>query len=115
MPTPEEVQLYANIELLLKVQMKGMDGTRRLKLVNSIGAIKTEYQTAVQKYEEKVKKGEDAKYYKDVADSIAKAVPNLVKGLYAAVKAFDDRDYITGTAAIMDICASVIPVFTAVL
>lgn len=28
MPTPEEEQLNANIELLLKVQMKGMDGYR---------------------------------------------------------------------------------------
>ena len=113
MPTPEEEQLNANIELLLKLQMKGMDGYRKMKLQNSIADIKTEYQAAVQKYEEKVKKGEDAKYYKDLADSIAKAVPNLVKGLYSAVGAFDKGDYITGTAALMDICASVIPVFTA--
>ena len=112
MPTPEEEQLNANIELLLKVQMKGMNSLQKLKLEGSIYDIKKEYQEAVKKQKEAGKNTETKKYYKDLADSIAKCVPNLVKGAYAAAGAFDNRDYITGTAALMDICASVIPVFT---
>jgi hypothetical protein len=42
MPTPEEEQLNANIELLLKVQMKGMNNLQRLKLESSIKDIKDE-------------------------------------------------------------------------
>jgi hypothetical protein len=115
MPTPEEEQLSANIELLLTIQLEGMDGYQKMMLNNSIVDIRKEYEDARKKAKEESADAALAKRYKDVADSIAKAVPSLVKGLYAAVGAFEKRDYITGTAALMDICASVIPVFTAAL
>ncbi|MEJ8857398.1 hypothetical protein WKW79_22690 [Variovorax robiniae] len=48
----------------------------------------------------------DQKYAKDVTDSINKNLPNLVKGVLSAASAFKSGDYINGSAAIMDICAS---------
>src|SRR4051794_15799340 len=55
--------------------------------------------------------GKSSKYYKDVGESIAKSLPSLVKGTMSAADAFKKGDYISGSAALMDICASVIPVF----
>ena len=106
MPTPEEEQVNANIDLLLTLQLEGMsaDPDAQQKLRESIEGIRSEYQTAAAK-------GKSSKYYKDVAESIAKCLPSLVKGTIAASEAFKKGDYISGSAALMDICASVIPVF----
>ena len=104
MPTPEEEQLNANIELLLQVKLDGMDALERANLENDIQKIKDEYRVAAEK-------GRTSKYYKDLSDSIAKSLPSLVKGALSASEAFKKGDYITGSAALMDICASMIPVF----
>lgn len=102
--TPEQEQLNANIQLLLDIQWKGMDQDAQSKLTDSIDKIKQEYEVAAEK-------GKTDKYYKDLSDSIAKSLPSLVKGAYSAAQAFEKGDYITGSAALLDICASVIPVF----
>ena len=107
MPTPEEEQLNANIELLLAVQFEGMSPVARQNLMDSMQDIRHEYQQAVEL-------GKTSKYYKDVGESIAKSLPTLVKGAYSAVQAFEKGDYISGSAAIMDMCASLIPVFASV-
>src|SRR5579862_8909607 len=107
MPTPEEEQLNANIELLLAVQFEGMSPVARQNLMDSMQDIRDEYQQAVEL-------GKTSKYYKDVGESIAKSLPTLVKGAYSAVQAFEKGDYISGSAAIMDMCASLIPVFASV-
>jgi hypothetical protein len=107
MPTPEEEQLNANIELLLAVHYEGMNPVARQNLMDSMQDIRDEYKQAVEL-------GKSSKYYKDVSESIAKSLPALVKGTYSAVKAFESGDYISGSAAIMDMCASLIPVFASV-
>src|SRR5271154_166149 len=107
MPTPEEEQLNANIELLLAVHYEGMNPVAKQNLMDSMQDIRDEYQQAVEL-------GKSSKYYKDVSESIAKSLPALVKGTYSAVKAFESGDYISGSAAIMDMCASLIPVFASV-
>lgn len=104
MPTPEQEQLDANIELLLAIQFDGMDPIARQNLMESMADIREEYLLAAEK-------GKTSKYYKDVGDSIAKSLPSIVKGALSASEAFKKGDYITGSAALMDICASVIPVF----
>ena len=104
MKTPEQEQLDANIDLLLAIQFDGMDPIARQNLMDSMEDIREEYRVAVEK-------GKTSKYYKDVGESIANSLPGIVKGALSASEAFKKGDYITGSAAIMDICASVIPVF----
>ncbi len=107
MPTLEEEQLNANLDLLLQIQLDNVanDPVATQNLKDKIEKVREEYREAAEK-------GKSSKYHKDLADSIAKSVPLIVKGVYAATAAFKKGDYITGSAAIMDICASVIPVFT---
>ena len=104
MPTPQEEQLNANIDLLLAIHYDGMDAIARQDLMDSMEDIRDEYRLAAEK-------GKSDKYYKDLGDSIAKSLPGIVKGASSAADAFKKGDYIAGTAALMDICASVIPVF----
>ena len=104
MPTPQEDQVNAQLKLLLSLQLQGMDQGAQVSLVESMQRIKEEYGRAVEL-------GKTSKYYNDLADSIAKNLPGMVKGAYTASQAFKNGDYISGSAALMDICASVIPVF----
>lgn len=108
MPTPEQEQLDANIDLLLAIQFDGMDPVARQNLTESMEDIREEYRQAAEK-------GKTSKYYKDLGESIAKSLPNIVKGAMAASEAFKKGDYISGSAAIMDVCASIIPVFASLL
>lgn len=108
MPSPQEEQVNANIDLLLACHFEGMDPVAQQNLKRSMEDIREEYRKAAAL-------GKSDKYYKDVSDSIAKSLPSLVKGAYSAAQAFKSGDYISGAAAIMDICASIIPVFTAIL
>jgi hypothetical protein len=108
MATPQEEQLNANIELLLSIQLEGVDPAVRTSLTSSMNKIREEYRKAV----EKEKTDPD---YKNLTESIAKGLPTLVKGAYAASEAFQNGDPITGSAALMDICATVIPVFTSLV
>ena len=54
------------------------------------------------------------KYAKEVGDSIAKGLPLMTKGLQTAITAFSKGDAITGSAAIMDICAAAAPIIGAI-
>lgn len=110
MPTPQEEQVNANIDLLLQIQLDGLaqDPVAQQKLRDSIANIKDEYR-------EVAARAKTSKRYKDVGDSIAKCLPNLVAGTMKATQAFRKGDYVTGSAALMDIAASVIPVFTSLI
>jgi hypothetical protein len=105
MPSAIDEQMDANIDLLLKMHF---DPTfDKTTFDAQVTKIKANYEVAQKQA------GQDDKY-KNVADSIAKSLPTLVKGTYAAIKAFESGDSISGAAAIMDICASILPVFTAI-
>jgi hypothetical protein len=106
--TPEEVQFEAHLKLLMSLPFEGMLTEDRDALREGINRIKGEYETALTLA--KTDKANE-KYYKDLADAIAKSVPNITKGAIAASDAFRKGDYIGGSAAIMDICAAAIPVF----
>lgn len=104
MSTPEEDQVNAQLALMLNAQFDGTDPGAAQKLRDSLKDIGDEFALATEK-------GQASKYYKDLGDSIAKSLPSLVKGALTASEAFKKGDYISGSAALMDICASVIPVF----
>lgn len=103
--TPEEEMFDANIKLLQSIQFEGLDKKARQNLLDSIVEIKMEY-------EEASARAKDDKYYKELKESIAKSLPNIIKGALSAEVAFKKGDNLAGSAALMDICASAIPVFT---
>ncbi|MCG5075700.1 hypothetical protein [Paraburkholderia tagetis] len=107
MPTPAEEQIKAQLDLLLQLELDGMDAVDKANLRSEIRKIEVEYAKSVEK-------GKSSAYYKDVSDSIAKNLPALVNGIYSANNAFKKGDYVSGSAAIMNICASVLPILTAV-
>ena len=106
MPTPQEEQVNANLDLLLTQFERelGHDPAAQADLRTKIEKVRTDYKTATAD-------AKDAKYSKEVGDAIAKSLPSLVKGALSASDAFRKGDYISGSAALMDICASIIPVF----
>ncbi|HEF5873682.1 TPA: hypothetical protein SAY52_004339 [Burkholderia cenocepacia] len=106
MPTPAEKQIKAQIDLLLDLKLVGMDPVDKSNLQSRIERIQTQYELAVEK-------GKTSARYKDLSDSIAKNLPALVNGIYAADKAFKKGDYISASASMMSICASVLPILTA--
>ena len=103
--TPEEQMFEANIKLLQSIQFEGMDKEARQNLLDSIADIKTDYEDAASK-------ATGDKYYADLKESIAKSLPNIIRGALSAETAFKNGDTLAGAAALMDICASAIPVFT---
>lgn len=106
MPTPADEQIKAQIDLLLQLKLEGMHPADQADLTTSIEQIETQYAMAVEK-------GKKSAYYKDLSDSVAKNLPALVNGIYAADKAFKKGDYISASASMMSICASVLPILTA--
>jgi hypothetical protein len=107
MPTLDAAQVNANLDLLLQLQLANLSTNPfdTSVLIGNIDKVREEYREAAEK-------GKTSKYHKDLADSMVKSLPLIVKGTYAATEAFKKGDHVTGSAAIMDICASVIPVFT---
>lgn len=108
MPTPQEEQVNANLDLLLSQFERELahDPVAQTELRAKIDKVRADYQSAAAS-------SKTDKYGKDVGDAIAKSLPSLVKGALAASDAFRKGDYITGSAALMDVCASIIPVFAA--
>jgi hypothetical protein len=66
---------------------------------------KTEYER--REIEQAIEK--ERKEFDKQLKSLANALPNVSKGVLNAVSAFQSNDPFTGSAAVMDICASVIP------
>jgi hypothetical protein len=107
--TLEEEQLNANLDILLQIRLADIDDpVQRREFEKSIDGIRAEYKEAAEK-------GKTSKYHKEVAESIANCVPELLKGALAAAAAFENGDFISGSAALLDMCTSLIPVFTSVL
>ena len=53
------------------------------------------------------------KEFEKNTENLAKALPNITKGTLTAITAFQKDDPISGSAAIMDICASLAPYWAA--
>ena len=104
MTTPEQLQFDANLDLLFTINLEGMDPAATRDWLNTKEEIRTEYREAVEQ-------GATSKYYKNLAESMAKSLPGITNGALSAAAAFQKGDNISGAAAIMDICSSVIPIF----
>ncbi len=107
MPSPQEEQVNANLDLLLQGMdhLLGDDDLARMALAAKVDEVREQYAT-------NAALAKDDKWNKDVGDAVAKALPAVTKGTLAAVEAFRKGDAISGSAALMDICAGVIPVLT---
>src|SRR4051812_44100623 len=91
MPTPQEEQVNANLDLLLTQFERELsdDPAAQTDLRTKIEKVRSDYKTAAAN-------AKDEKYSKEVGDAIAKSLPSLVKGALAASDAFRKGDYISG-------------------
>ena len=109
------IQLQKSLDILVYARFEGMSDDAREALSNTITGIKDEYAEAAAKAASAKKGSEQEKYYTAVGEVIAKSVPNIVKGALSAAAAFKKGDTLAGTAALMDICAGVIPALASAL
>src|SRR5271169_2229188 len=108
-PTPEQIKLDADLQLLISIKFETMPLAQQLQLQKEMATIKDEYDNAKEMAARAEKGSRDEKYYNAVGEAIAKSVQAIVRGALSANAAFKKGDNIAGSAAIMDICASVIP------
>ena len=112
MPTPQEKRVQDELDLLLTYQMEGMSDQDKADWKEYMTLIRKEYDDAAKKAEDTNLKEEERKYYADLKTSIASSLPDITRGAFNATAAFKNGDTLGGTAALMDICAAVIPVLT---
>lgn len=110
--TPEEIKFDDSLKLLMAAQLAGMDPVARAQLSATGIQIQKDYEEARAKADDKSLSADTRKRYKEVAESIAKSLPGITKGAISAGEAFQKGDNITGAAAIMDICANIVPLFS---
>ncbi|MFC5865460.1 cell envelope integrity protein TolA [Acidicapsa dinghuensis] len=109
--TPEDIQFEKSLQLLMNVQFEGMDPAEAQFMWSEAAKIEAEYKDARTKADDKALDDATRKQFKETADAIAKALPGITKGAFSAAEAFKKGDNLAGAAAIMDICASVVPIF----
>jgi len=107
--------VHAQLQLLASMRLEGMEPDARQKWQDKIDDLANQYDAARRKEKDDKSSAAEKKYAKDLGDSIAKGLPAIVKGLQAAISAFDKGDAVTGSAAIMDICAAAAPIISAML
>ena len=107
--------LRSQLDLLRDMQMAGMDMETWLSWREKVDEVYHEYELARKIEKDEKASAEDRKRAKDQADSVAKALPAITKSVIGAVNAFNKGDAITGSAELMDICASIAPVISTFL
>lgn len=109
--TPEDIKFEQYLHTLTAIQFQGMNEVDRQNLSETLEEIRTEYVNARAKADDKELTEVQKEKFKEVADAIANGLPGITKGALAAAQAFQNGDNMSGAAAIMDICASVVPIF----
>src|SRR5262245_30344941 len=71
--------------------------------------LKARYLEDKKNAEGKAEDSKERKAFEQLQEDLSKALPNLTKGTLAAISAFQKNDPFTGTAAIMDMCATLAP------
>jgi hypothetical protein len=109
MANSDEIQQQYVIDLLQNIVERQLaDAESDVQLARYLEA-----QNLAEKYTEEIKlaKGDAkrTKQLKEVTDALAKALPGITEGIHGAVMAFKEGDNISGSAAIMDIFASMAP------
>jgi hypothetical protein len=103
---PELERIDDQISLIMLHVKSGMNPDQALAFQDATNDIKKRYDAAVRTLADANASAADKKWAKDVTDSINKNLPHLTKGVLSAVSSFKSGDYLSGSAAIMDICAS---------
>lgn len=103
---PNIKQIKDQVKLISEVVLLSHGEPTREVYDNALAGIVKEYEAAVKKLDDKNASEAEKKYAKDVTDTISKNLPNMTKAALSAASAFKSGDYMNGSAAIMDICAS---------
>jgi hypothetical protein len=102
---PDLDRINQQLSLIMKYAQPDVKFDKQA-FANAMNKIETNYKAAKDVLADKNASDADKKYAKDVTDGINKNLPNMLKGALSAASAFKSGDYINGSAAIMDICAS---------
>ncbi|HKQ03937.1 MAG TPA: hypothetical protein VJ464_02310 [Blastocatellia bacterium] len=106
MADPGLEQVNENISLMMLHAQSQMQPEQASAFAGAVSQIQMKYEDAVKTLADKNASADKKKYAKDVTDAINKNLPNMTKAVLSAASAFKSGDYINGSAAIMDICAS---------
>lgn len=103
---PELNQVKEQIGLILQATQSKLEPEQQPAFAAAASEIQAKYEVAVTTLADKNATAAEQKFAKDVTDAINKNLPNFTKGVLSATSAFKSGDYINGSAAIMDMCAS---------
>lgn len=103
---PDLERLNDHLALMMLHARSQMGSEQAQNFADATEQIKTKYEQALVTLADKDASAADKKYAKDVTDAINKNLPNFTKAVLSAASAFKSGDYISGSAALMDICAS---------
>jgi hypothetical protein len=117
---PQQKYIIDMLELMRGAQFLDTvitDPGERQRLETQLGQrtseLRSEYEKELQIVEGLSKDDKRRKEFEKHTENLAKALPNITKGTLAAITAFQKGDAITGSAAVMDICASLAPMLGA--
>jgi hypothetical protein len=111
----QDDRVLEELALLRAMQFPSLPPQERAALLEEMGRIEDEYAAARAIEEDPNSEPKRRAYAKAVGDSIAKGLPDIVKGVAGAISAFQSGDNLAGSAAIMDICAAAAPIIAAVV
>ncbi len=107
--------LTSMLELIAQKQFlpSTMDAAERQSLETTLshraGGLITQYEAERKAIADLAPGDKRRKEFDKQTENLAKALPNVTKGTLSAIAAFQKGDAITGSAALMDICASLAP------
>lgn len=102
---PDIKRINDQLSLIIKYSSPDEKFDKQI-LTDATNKIEADYKSAVDVLADQKASADEKKLAKDVTDAINKNLPNITKGVLSAASAFKAGDYINGSAAIMDICAS---------
>ena len=90
-----------------------MDPTKKAQLEKSLSerakSLRTQFEKDWKKLKDEATSSEEREQLKENLENLAQALPEFAMGTISAITAFKNGDAIGGSAAIMDICASLTP------
>jgi hypothetical protein len=112
----ETTLLFAQLDQILQNQIDyGMTNDEAAATTLAISNMKEQYLAAQEIEKDASATKEQKEYAKNLCAAIAKGVPDMTKAAISAAKAFQKGDPITGSAAVMDLCAAVAPILGSIL
>jgi hypothetical protein len=107
--------LHRTIDLIARKQFPAKDFTPEQRAaaenwqIEEFPRLELQLNDAWRKYRDKKTSEEERKKIEKNLENAAKALPGVTNGTLSAITAFKNGDAISGSAAIMDICASLTP------